>query len=166
MKKSNKLIILCLIVVVIVSGIGIVMYKNSSSYTTSDSYLSSRNEDERTFHYNHNEKNTKDGASFDFTGFTGKWSLMEFNSDKDNKIAINDNTKINKGKFYVVVLDSNYNIVCKKNETEDKGNINFTTPKSGKYLVRIVGKDADGNFDLKISSNNNINVSHKDFFDN
>ncbi len=142
------------------------MYKNSSSYIISDSYLSSRNEDEKSIDCHENEKITKDGQSFDFGKFTGKWSLMEFNSDKGNKVTINDNTKINKGKFYVVVLDSDYNIVSKKSETEDKGNINFTTPKNGKYLVRIVGKDAGGNFNLKISANNNINISHKEFFDN
>ncbi len=165
MKKRNKLIILCLVGIVVVSGIGIMMYKNSSSYISSDSYLASRNEEQRSFYNHQNQNNTKDGESFEFSGFKGKWSLMEFNSDKGNKITINDNTKISKGKFYVVVLDSDYNIISKKNETEDKGNMNFTTPKSGKYLIRIVGKDASGNFNLKISANNNINVSHKDFFE-
>ncbi|NMM65990.1 hypothetical protein HBE96_25770 [Clostridium sp. P21] len=163
MKKRNMLIILCMIVIA-VSGIVMMIYKNSSSYISSDSYLSSRNEDERTFQYNHNEKNTNDGASFDFTGFTGKWSLIGFNSDKGNKITIIDNTKINKGNFYVVVLDSDYNIISKKSETEDKGNMNFATPKNGKYMIRIVGKDASGNFNLKINASNNINILHKDFF--
>ncbi len=90
---------------------------------------------------------------------------MEFTSSKGNKININDNTKINKGKFYIVILDSQYNIIAKKNESNQNGNINFTTPKDGKYLIRIVGAKASGKFDVSVNSDKNIDISHIDFFD-
>ncbi len=90
---------------------------------------------------------------------------MEFTSSKGNKINIKDNTKINKGKFFIIILDSKYNIMAKKNETNQSGDINFTTPKDGKYLIRIVGLNAGGKFDISVNSPKNIDILHKDFFD-
>ena len=72
--------------------------------------------------------------------------------------------KISKGKFYVVVLDPNYNIIT-KTESNEKTNLSFTTPKDGKYIIRIVGEKAKGSFNIKISSTSNIAVNHKELFD-
>ncbi len=88
---------------------------------------------------------------------------MGFTSSKGDKINIDDKTKITKGRFYIVVLDSDYNIIAKKNELNQKGNIKFTTPKDGKYIIRIVGASAGGNFNIKVSSGHNIDITHKDF---
>ncbi len=162
MRKRNKLIIICLIVIIFAGGIG--LYKNYSSSIDSNKYLSSTNESGRTFIYNGNDISTKDSESFDFKGFDGKWSLMQFTSNKGNNIIINDKTKISEGKFYIVVLDSDYNIIAKKNELNQKGNIKITTPKEGKYIIRIVGASASGNFNIRVSASNNIDITHKDFF--
>lgn len=165
MKKRSRPMSICLTFIIAILLIGSMVYKNSSVYISSDGYLSREEESERTVYSMKDEVDTKDGKSFDFDKFTGKWSLMEFASDKDNKITINDDTKINKGKFYIVVLDSDYNIIAKKDESNGNGDINFTTPKSGKYIIRIVGKNASGNFNIKMNANNDINITHKDFFE-
>ncbi len=89
---------------------------------------------------------------------------MEFTSKKGNKISIKDNTKITKGKFFIVVLDSKYNIIAKKDETKQNGDINFTAPKDGKYLIRIVGLNAEGKFDISINSDKDIDITNKEFF--
>ena len=164
MKNRSRLLNIWLIFIIAILLIGSMLYKNSSLYISSDSYLSSE-EAEKSVYSTKNEKDTEDGKSFDFDRFTGKWSIIEFTSDKDNKITINDNTKINKGKFYIVVLDSDYNIITKKDESNESGDINFTTPKSGKYIIRIVGKNASGNFNIKINGSNDIKISHKGFFE-
>lgn len=164
MKKRNNLIIVCL-VVIIIAGSGI-LYKNYFTNIDSNNYLSSKNEAEKSFfYYSSSGDSDKNAESFDFKRFNGKWSLMEFTSSKGNKINIKDNTKINKGKFYIVILDSQYNIIAKKNESNQNGNINFTTPKDGKYLIRIVGEKASGKFDVSVNSDRNIDISHIDFFD-
>ena len=111
-----------------------------------------------------NNKNTKDNTIFGFKNFDGKWSVMKFTSNKGNRITINDNTKISKGKLYIVVLDSNYNVVAKKNELDQNGNVKFTTPKDGKYIIRIVGASASGNFNIKVTAGHDIDITHKDFF--
>ncbi|MFT8314623.1 MAG: hypothetical protein ABF633_10325 [Clostridium sp.] len=163
MKTANKSIIAWIIAIIVVAGIGIIIYKNNYNID-STSYLSSKNDSGKSFDINENYKIITNSESFDFTKFNGKWSLIEFNSSKNNKITIEDNTKITKGKFYIIVLDSNYNIVVKKNESIDKGNINFTTPKDGKYIIRIAGENTNGTFNIKIDSANKIDISHKDFF--
>ncbi|ACQ53046.1 hypothetical protein [Clostridium botulinum] len=163
MKKRNNLIIVCL-AVIIIAGSGIV-YKNYFTNIDSNNYLSTRDESERNITGRENGIRSKNSYSFDFKKFDGKWSLMEFKSSKGNKINIKDNTKINKGKFFIAVLDSEYNIITKKDETNQKGDINFTTPKDGKYLIRIVGLNAGGKFDISVNSAKNIDISHKDFFD-
>ncbi|WP_346915895.1 hypothetical protein [Clostridium sp.] len=163
MKKRSNLIIICLIVIII-AGAGTALYKNYFPNIDSNNYLSSSDESERSFYYHGNEKSDENNESFDFEKFNGKWSLMQFTSNKGNEININDNTKISKGKFYIVILDSEYNIIAKKDELKDSGNINFTTPKDGKYTVRIIGADASGNFNISISANDNITVSHMDLF--
>lgn len=164
MKRKNKLIIFSLIIIII-AGAGIVLYKNYSSNIDSNSYLSSSDESEKSFVYHGNDKSSKNSKSFDFKKFDGKWTLMKFTSNKGNKIIIHDNTKITKGKFYTVVLDSGHNIVAKKDELKDNGDIHFITPKDDKYFIRIAGDNADGSFNISLSSKNNIGIFHIDFFD-
>lgn len=164
MKKRNRSISICVTFIIIILLIGSMVYKNSSVYISSDVYLSNEEETERSFGYLGSGIDTENNKSFDFDEFTGKWSLMEFTSDKNNEITINDDTKINKGKFYIVVLDSDYNIIVKKDEFKEKKDISFITPKSGKYIVRIVGKNASGNLNIKIQEINDIKFSNKEFF--
>jgi len=162
MKKRSNLIFLCLIVIIIAGGI--TLYKNHFPNIDSNNYLSSNDESERSFDHHGNDEGGENSKRFDFKKFDGKWSLMQFTSNKGNNINIKDNTKISKGKFYIVVLDSEYNIIAKKNELNQNGNINFTTPKDGKYAIRIVGANASGNFNISVNASNNIDISHIDFF--
>ncbi|MDD3225361.1 MAG: hypothetical protein PHX70_11800 [Clostridium sp.] len=163
MKTRKNLIIFCLIILII-AGIGTALYKNYFYNIDSISYLSNRDESEKSFDYLGNEKSSSHTKSFNFKNFNGKWSLMQFSSNKNNNITINDSTKIASGKFYIVVLDSKYNIAAKKNEVKRNGNIRFTTPKAGKYIVRIIGAHASGNFNITISSTNDIKISYINFY--
>ena len=161
MKK--KLIIIGLVIIIITGGI---IFKNGYfGNIDSNEYLSSIEEDNRSIGYNGTHKSNKNGDSFEFKEFNGKWSLMKISSSKGNEIIIKDSTKISKGKFYIVVLDSNHNIIAKKNELKDNGDIKFTTANDGEYYIRIVGLNASGNFNVSINAKNNIKVSHKNFFD-
>ncbi len=162
MRKRKNLIIFIIIVIII--GGRRVLYNNYFHNIDSNKYLSSMKEDKR-IGYNGNHKSDKNSEAFDFKKFDGKWSLMQFTSNKGNKVSIKDNTKISEGKFYIVVLDPKYNIISKKNERKDTGNINFTTPKDGKYTIRIIGSNASGHFNISVNASNNIDISHKDFFD-
>lgn len=160
-KRRNSIIFL--LVSIIIAG-GTALYRSYFNNIDSDHYLSS-NVLEKSVEEHQNDKMGKNSRSFDFKKFDGQWSLIQFTSNKSNKINIVDNTKINSGKFYIVVLDSKNNIVAKKNELKDKGNISFTTPKDGKYAIKIAGSGASGNFDISVNASNNIDISHKDFFD-
>lgn len=162
MKKRRNSIVFLLISIIIAGGT--MLYRSCFNNIDSDQYLSS-NVLEKNVEECQNDKMGKNSRSFDFKKFDGQWSLIQFTSNKGNEINIIDNTKINSGKFYIVVLDSKNNIVAKKNELKDKGNISFSTPKDGKYAIKIAGKNASGNFDISVNTHNNVDISHKDFFD-
>lgn len=157
-RKINSIMLLG--VIVIIAVVGVVIFISNKSIT-SNSYLTSKKEN-KSFESYTNEKYTKDSMSFDFIGFTGKWSFFKVESNKGNKITIKDNSNISKGKFYIVVLDSNYKKIAMK-EANEKKDIEFVTQEEGKYLIRIIGKEASGHFEIKINSNDNIETSYKDF---
>lgn len=166
MQRKSKSIISWLIVIVIIIGIGIFLSKNTFYNGFTNSYLTSKSDNETSFVYNKNYKRSNNGESFNFGGFNGKWSLIEINSDKNNEITLHSNTKISGGKFCIVALDPNYKIVGKIEviKAKDKeSEISFRTSEKGKYLIRIVGKNASGNFDVKVSSTANMNISYRDF---
>lgn len=165
MMRRNKSIICWLAVIIIIVGVGVFVSKNISYNKFSNEYLTTKEDGDRSIAEHTNDVQTKSEKSFDFSRFNGKWSLIEINSDKNNKITINDNTKITKGKFYIVVLDPNYKIVGKIEPKNKKTEISFITSQKGKYVIRIVGKDSSGNFDVKISSTNDINIKHNDIFE-
>lgn len=166
MKKINKITVICIICVtcIIIFFIGkrILSHKNISPNIDSKDYLTSKG-DTASFKNKYNEKNFDNGTSFDFTKFTGKWSLIEFDSKKEVNIKLLDNSKITEGKVYILVLNSNYKDIL-VHKLNGKSVLNFCTPKDGKYFIRIVGENASGSFNIKIISNNNINISHKDIF--
>lgn len=165
MQRKNKLIISSILVSLIFLCSGIILYNNFNTF--SNYSLSSKDDGQKSFLNYENYKLSTDGESFDFGGFDGKWSLIEISSPKDNEITIDDMTKISKGEFCIVVLDSDLNIVANtKSNSQNSSNkeVTVSTAKGGKYIVRIAGKEASGSFNIKVNSIKKINISHKDFF--
>lgn len=150
--KKNKIISMCFMFI----GIGILIiigiYINNVINIDSNFNLTTT-KDTASFQSLQNQENTKNSSSFDFAGFNGRWSLIYFNATK--------NAKITKGKFYIVVLNSKHKILA-VNKSNKEENLRFSTPENGKYIIRIVGKNASGNFRIKINSNTNIDVYYKD----
>ncbi|WP_331665353.1 hypothetical protein [Anaerocolumna sp.] len=136
MEKRRNLIVLFTIFIIFTGGV--LVYKVKFPNIDSNVYLSNKNESHKSFNSKTNDKSDKNSKSFDFEKFDGNWSLMQFTSNKGNEININDNTKISKGKFYIVVLDSEYNIVAKKNEVNETGNIKFITKKVGNIVLELL----------------------------
>lgn len=68
MKKRSNLIILCLIVIII-AGVGIALYKNFFPNIDSNKYLSSSDESMKSFGQYSNEKSGVNNQSFDFEKF-------------------------------------------------------------------------------------------------
>ena len=157
-----KKIIRIAIGIIIVIGIGMFVCNENFININSNQYLTAK-EEKRSVLVHENQKCTKDSMSFDFNRFTGKWSFFELDCKEGNKITIKDNSKIDKGKLFIVVLDSNYNIIAMKEE-KNKEDIEFSAPKDGKYLLRIVGEKASGHFDISIKSDGDLETVYKDFW--
>lgn len=160
MKKVNIPTSICAIVIIIIFGV--VIYRSTLPNIDSIDYLTSEEHD-GSIKELYNEENTKNGRKFDFNGFDGRWSLMEFQSTKDNKIKIIDDSKITKGTLYIVVLSSEYKAIA-THKSNGKATLDLTIPKDGKYFIRIVGKGAGGNLNIKINSTTDVHLSHKSIF--
>ncbi|WP_251861402.1 hypothetical protein [Clostridium sp. Marseille-Q2269] len=151
MTKSRKIEIICLAII-----IGIIYI-----FISSNNYLA-LTKDSVDVEYLGNEKYTDNGASFDLSDFKGAWSLITFNSVKDNKITIKNNSKITKGKLHIQVLDSNRKIIII--DKSSKKDLKFTTPKDGEYIIRIAGRNISGKFDIEINSDLPIKLSHYNIY--
>ncbi len=154
MKKATKPVIFIVIGIVFLISICIFNFKNH--YT---SHQGGASFDEKL-----NEVNTDNGSSFDFSNFKGNFTLMEFTTTKGSKIEISDTSIISKGTLDIVVSDSHYKDVIVHNSTKESS-FDFTAPKDGMYFIRLVGKNAYGTLDLKINSDTNIDLIHKDIYD-
>lgn len=161
MKKKGFLIIVSVLFVIV----ALYLYKNSSFYIGSDNYLSGSTESDRILDVCHDMETTKNGISLDFNGFTGKWSLFKLKPNKDSEITISTDVNIKEGLFYIVVLDSDYNLVKKIDVLEDTPELlKFDSSKNNTYFVRIIGNNAVGNFNLKVNNITNIELNYIDFF--
>lgn len=163
MKKFNiprnfrpTLVILAIVI------LGISVYRTVYVNIDSKYYLASEEEDPSVTNLPAG-KETKDSREFDFGKLSGRWNIMEFKSTKGNKIKIVDNSKIAKGKLYVVVLDSNYKSLA-IHKSDGKSTLNLTTPKDGKYIIRIVGQKTSGHINMKVTSPQNIHLIHRGVF--
>lgn len=132
MKKN---IIITVMGILIIAIIGAVIY-NKANDITSDKYLYSRNE-ESTFISHTNQNYTDNSMSFNFKEFDGKWSFFDLSLENGADISIDDNSEIDGGQLYLLVLDKDYNIIDKK-EVNGKGKLEFSSEDGGEYLIRIV----------------------------
>ncbi|OSB09896.1 hypothetical protein [Clostridium botulinum] len=164
MKRLNiPTSIRAIVIAIIVVITGMVIYKSTVPNINSIDYLTSKEETPSITKLS-NEERTKDSRKFDFYRFDGKWSLMEFESTKNNKIKIIDNSKITKGTLYIVVLSSEYKALA-THKSNGKDSLDLSIPKNGKYFIRIVGKNSKGNLNIKINSTTDIHLSHRSIFD-
>ncbi|MCR3760881.1 hypothetical protein [Clostridium felsineum] len=160
MRINSKAIVFGVIVIVV--AVGIYLSENIIGSQFTNGYLSTKSDNKTSFVYNTNYKKTGKSESFNFGGFDGKWSLIEINAKSKDKVTLHDNTKVTKGRFCIVVLDPNYKIIGKIEEKNEESEISFKTDEKGKYIIRIVGENASGKFDIKVNSPKG-EITHKDF---
>lgn len=104
------------------------------------------------------EKFNDNNVSFSFKKLNGVWQLLLLESKKDDEITIINNSKIDEGKFYIGVLNSENEIIAFDKEKQDK--ITFVTPEEGFYLVRILAKNSSGKCDVKVDSKKGVNLNY------
>lgn len=159
MKRKGIIFLLSITVI----SIGAMFICNEESNVNADSYLGCK-EETRTFIDYEDINNTNDSINLNISNFTGQWSFFDLTIKKGSSVAIKDDSNISNGKLYMVILDNNYNIVSKK-QINGQGTLNFLPEEDGKYFVRIVGKNASGNFNIEIDSNKEYDVFYKGKFD-
>lgn len=159
MKNIKKI---CTIICIPLFLIGLVfsISKNNLCNFDSKSYLTSKDCSTLSFNELKNDVRTDNNASFDFTKFDGKFTLMEFSAKMGNKIKLTDSSTLSKGSMYIVVLDSDYNEVS-IHKSNGAATFEFDIPKDGSYLIRVAGKKASGSLNLHLNSDESVTLVHK-----
>lgn len=101
--------------------------------------------------------------SIDYLTSKGETPSIAKTSNEEG-LKIIDNSKITKGTLYIVVLSSEYKALA-THKSNGKDSLDLTIAKSGKCFIRIVGKNAKGNLNIKINSTTDIHLSHRCIFD-
>lgn len=159
MKNIKKI---CSIICVPVFLIGLIfsISKNNLWNFDSKNYLTSKDDGAVSFYELKDDFRNDNNASFDFSKFNGKFTLMEFSAKMGNKIKLTDSSTLSKGSIYIVVLDSDYNEIA-IHKSNGAATFEFDTPKDGNYLIRVAGKKASGSFNLHLNSDEAVTLVHK-----
>lgn len=104
-------------------------------------------------------ENSDFGKSIKFR-FTGMDTICRIDSKEDTTILIKYNYEIFHGRFKVVLIDANNNIINLIEQSNvfnifkrNKSNEIAVTLKKGESRIKIIGKDANGILDFKVDYN-------------
>lgn len=165
--KSKKLIYI-IIAIVIVSG-GIITINrfidrfyignNRKSIYTDNSKIVALN-DNYSYLYKRgiNEKGYTN-MSFKFSGMETIW---EISSKNDSTINIEFDSKIESGKFKVVLIDPNDNVI-KILEQSQEGRSKFDI-KKGNSRIKVIGSDCKGKLKINITTNEEEDIDIVDVY--
>lgn len=165
--KSKKLIYIIISIVIVLGGIITInrfmdrFYTgvNRKSIYTDNSKIVALN-DNYSYLYKRgiNEKGYTN-MSFKFSGMDTIW---EISSKKDSTINIEFDSKIESGKFKVVLIDENNNVI-KILEQSQEGSSKFNI-KKGNSRIKIIGSDCKGELKMNITANKEENMDVVDIY--
>lgn len=89
--------------------------------------------------------------------FYGMDTLYEFKSEGEGLVTIEYDSRLEKGKFRIVLIDSDEVIDILK---EHKGSYSFKF-KDKKIILKIIGYNASGELDLKLNINKNAEILYE-----
>ncbi|MFX0550085.1 hypothetical protein ACOAKC_12225 [Hathewaya histolytica] len=76
-----------------------------------------------------------------FKNFQGVYTIKTLNIGEGKSISLYYKSKVESGKLNVLIQDESYNIL-KILETNKEENIKIDVPKSGRYIIKLVGDGA------------------------
>jgi hypothetical protein len=91
-----------------------------------------------------------------FDGFYGKRSLWEVELPNDDRIHMEIQTKIDKGRFKICVInDKNEVWIISENSVNETQELAL---QKGKYYICMVGDKAEGEMDMTLSADKNVEL--------
>ena len=100
---------------------------------------------------------TEDNSlSLTFNGFYGKQTIWAINTDEYSVIDIAVKVNVTSGKFKICLINENKEVSVISEGSIDQI-ISINIPK-GKNYIAIVGSDANGEADVKISNIGNVSI--------
>lgn len=92
--------------------------------------------------------------SLDFKGFYGKQTIWEISAEETCSVKLEINTKINKGKFKICLIDSDNNVsIISEGTREETIHLDIL---SGKNHIVIVGSNSKGKTNINITSSGDV----------
>lgn len=98
-------------------------------------------------------------TSIKFSSFTGMETIYIIEAASNSKLKIDFNSKVLKGKFKVVFIDTN-NKITKILEGTQEGSMELDLLK-GRSRIKLVGKDTSGEVRIVLYPSNNIDIIEK-----
>lgn len=100
-------------------------------------------------------KDNKTNLNFEFSGTDTIW---EIESMKETKVTLSFKSKIENGKYKLVLITPSNDVItlCNKSSKKNKE----ITLKPGKTKIKMVGLSAKGNLNLEIKPSNNKDILH------
>ncbi|EHI98989.1 hypothetical protein CDLVIII_2333 [Clostridium sp. DL-VIII] len=102
-------------------------------------------------------KNSDQNLSLKYSGFLGVDAIWNINSKDDGEITLDYDSNVNSGDFKVVLVNPNKEIENILVGT-DHGSKTLKL-SNGKYVLKLVGNNANGNIKLTISQSKNAEIS-------
>ncbi|WP_291651286.1 hypothetical protein [Clostridium sp.] len=152
---SNKKLVYFIGPIIIVSGIVITINRfldkfyfenNENCIYNDNSKIVSINDNHSYLEKKGINENSSTDITFKFTGMDTIWQVM---SGNDTEITIKYSSNIESGKFKVVLIDPNNNIINILEQTQ-LGEGKYTI-KKGTSRIKIVGSETTGNLEMDIS---------------
>ncbi|KNF07552.1 hypothetical protein CLPU_15c00460 [Gottschalkia purinilytica] len=154
------------IILVLVAVFGIIYFlkfgNNTKLINKQDSILTSKEDKFSIKEFKTDDNN--DGEEISFIKFKGVKTLNEIRANKDSVLEIISDFTLSRGEIDWGLVDSDYNVVNSINN-ESKESRKFKIEKNRTYFLRIYSKNAEGGKGkIKINSNDEVEVIHKETF--
>lgn len=167
MKVKNKVFVGISIVflISIVNGCGVIVknekHDNSKKIEEyNDNSKIEQNREDYTFIDRSRSMNSNNKIDCKYSGFSGIWTIWILNVKEDSDVTINYDSKVNSGDCKLVLVKPETDI---QNIVEGTGQGNKSTRLTkGEYRIKSVGKNAEGEINLSINENENIETTKAD----
>ncbi|MBU5440347.1 hypothetical protein KQI42_20330 [Tissierella sp. MSJ-40] len=103
------------------------------------------------------KEESNDKIDFKYSGFSGADTIWHLESEEDGEITFKYNSTVNRGDFKAVLINPKEEIddILIGNEQDEK----TIKLAKGKYIFKIVGRNAKGKTKISINKNQNVEIT-------
>lgn len=156
-KKKIIYVILIILILIIVSGAEFNLRQKNIYYN--DKKIAQEDDSYSVENFSGNSEDIEK-YKLTYEKLSGDCLMWILNPKEETEITFNYNSNVDKGKFKVVLVDSDKHEIINILEGTEEGSrtIKLTTDK---YFIKFVGEDAAGELEFSVDNNKNVVISAK-----